>query len=249
MNGGRRARQTELLLAAAIALGIAIWQFPSLGSTTNAPVSATGSAHGPTAGTIDDLAAPAQSALDRVLGAGHSVITASATYSAASVKRSTTYDPKHVAVLEQSQVTAPGYQGSVTDNKVSQTVTDARTSGRITRISVAVVVDSSLRPAPKLATIRRTVTAALGLRPRRGDTITVTRAPISAVSSTAASSTVSIAGTTRASAPVSGTASRISAFLPSGFAVGVVLVLLILAVCSTRRRSGTSRRSSSRSPR
>lgn len=220
MNGGRRARETGLLLGALIALGIAIWQFPTPGP--GATVAAT--AGDPVGGSVGGPAAPAQSALDQVLGAGHSVISASVTYGAPSSGQRITYDPKRVAVLSRSQVTAPGYQGSVTDNGVSRTVTDSRTSGQIQRITVAVVVDSGLRPAPKLTTIRRTVTAALGLQPRRGDTITVSRAPIPPSASATAATTT-------------GTA-RIVSYGPSALGVGVALVLLLMSAVGFARPRG-----------
>jgi hypothetical protein len=239
MSGGGRVRQTGLLLATLIALGTAIWLFPSPGPVISDPAIAPGSANGRTPATVSVLAAPAQSALDRILGPGRSVVTASATYGAASRGRSTVYDPRHVVVLEQSRITAPGYQGSVSDNGVSRTVTDSSTGGKIQRISVAVVIDSNLRPAPKLTTIRQTVTAALGLRSGRSDTLTVTRAPISAAPnpiSAAGTRSTSVTTTASVVAPAA-TAARITAYVPSAFGAGVVLVLLL-----TLARDGASRR-------
>ena len=228
MLGGRGARAGGLLLGALMALGTAIWQFPNPGSVAADPVTTTGSAGGAGGLTANGLTAPAQSALDQVLGAGRSVITALATHGPASSGRTTTYDPKHVVALDQSQVTALGFRGSVTDNGVSRTVTDSRTGGQLQRITVAVVVDSGLRPAPKLAAIRQTVTGAMGLQFRRGDTLTVTRAPIAAAMTSASASAAVVPGVTATT--------RITSYLPSAVGVGVALVLLLTLAMDSRRR-------------
>jgi flagellar M-ring protein FliF len=220
-----RARQAGITLGVLIAVGFAIWQFPAP-SSTGAPANAAGSA---TAGATAALSAPAQSALDQILGPGHSVITASASYATASTRQSTTYDPKHVAVLNQSSTTQPGYQASVTDNGVSRTVTDTTTAaGAIQRLTVAVVVDATLRPAPKLATIRQAVTAAMGLQRSRGDKITVALLPMPAAAAKA--------GSVASAVPATGAAWFIP-YLPSGFgAVVAVALLMTLAMDALRRR-------------
>lgn len=218
-----------LLVGALIAICFGLWQFPATGTTTTSAL-ATIPVGDP---AVDSLAAPAQSALDQVLGVGHSVVTATATYGAASSRRTTTYDPRHVAVLDQSQVTTPGYRSSVTDNGVSSAVTDSTSTGTLQRITVAVVVDSRLRPAPKLAAIRQTVTAALALQSGRGDKITVARAAIPGAA---------VPGAGFSGASISGPVS-IGAYLPSAFGAGLALVLLlILALETAHGRAAAKRR-------
>lgn len=120
-TGTTRLRRTALLVGALATLGLAIWLFP-----TADPISPTGPTNSvPMVAAVpeDSPAGSAQTALDQVLGAGHSVVTASAVYGAGSSRRSTTYDPSRTAALSQSQATAPGYRASVTNNGVSSTVT------------------------------------------------------------------------------------------------------------------------------
>jgi flagellar M-ring protein FliF len=144
-----------------------------------APSAAVSVASGGLPTVADALAAPAQSALDRILGPGRSVVTASATYSAASSRLTTSYQGKQVAPLAQARASGPGYGSSVTQNGVGQTVTRSNVvGGQVQRLSVAVVVDSALRPAPNLVTIRALVSAALGLQPSRGDTLSVVALPL-----------------------------------------------------------------------
>src|SRR4051794_37156363 len=110
-------RATGLVIGILVALTAAIWQLPARAITSAADGSAAAVSSGATAGQKPDaLSAPAQSALDQVLGAGHCLVTASATYGAASSRHTTTYDPKHVAVLKQSRASSPGYRATVIDN-------------------------------------------------------------------------------------------------------------------------------------
>jgi flagellar M-ring protein FliF len=174
----RSARRSALAVAALVALALAVLQFPT-SSTASASSAAGQSSATPAVTDRQALSAPAQAQLDQVLGAGHSVITASAGYGTGSSQVTTRYDARHSAVLSQSTVSGPGYRAGTTTNGVSKTVTGSTTpGGQITALSVAVVVDSALRPAPRLATIRALVSAALGLQPARGDRISVVRLPM-----------------------------------------------------------------------
>jgi flagellar biosynthesis/type III secretory pathway M-ring protein FliF/YscJ len=216
-------RRAGLMLGVVVALGFAIWQFPGQLPASSAPASSAASSAVVGSTAVDSLSASAQSTLDQVLGPHHSVITASATYSQPTTKLATTYNPKGVAVLNQSGVSSPGYTASVTSNGVSQSVTRSSSAGgQIQQLSVAVVVDSSLRPAPALATIRRTVSAAMGLQVSRGDKITVVALPMAAV--------------VAASTPPLSLASRVSPYLPSGLAVAATTTLLLFLLLPRRRR-------------
>jgi flagellar biosynthesis/type III secretory pathway M-ring protein FliF/YscJ len=161
------------------------------------------------------------------------VVTASATYSPASSRLSTTYDPKHVAVLAQASASGPGYGSSVTQNGVGRAVTRSSTpGGQIQLMTVAVVVDSALRPAPNLATIGKQVSAALGLKLSRGDRLSVVALPMPGARS----------ATGPASAQPSGPA-RVTPYLRPGLGVAVATVLLATlmtdAVAGRRRKRRT----------
>jgi flagellar M-ring protein FliF len=224
IGGGVRVRATGLLIGAMIALGAAVWQLPTGAVTGGAAVSM-----GDAGERTDALSGPAQNALDHVLGAGHCLVTASATYGAASSRRTTTYDPRHGAALRQSKASSPGYQASVTDNGVSSTITDSTTAGQVQRITVAVVVDSGLRPAPKRATIRKIVTAAMGLQTARGDRISIARSALAPAGKTGSAPSAPVL-------PASSGPARISAYLPSAVGVGVALVLMFTLALDPRRR-------------
>jgi flagellar biosynthesis/type III secretory pathway M-ring protein FliF/YscJ len=216
-------RRTGLGIAALIALGLAILQLPATATGTAIPA-ASAPAVAP-----DSLVAPAQSTLDQVLGTGHSLVTASATYGTGSHRVSVQYGTK-AAVLAQSTGSGPGYQGSTTNNGVSGTVTDATVpSGRIQRLTVAVVVDSALRPAPALTTIQKIVSASLGLQTRRGDRITIARLPMAGTGAVTAAATT----TTPTVIPA-----RFAPYVQSALFAGLAVVLLLfLAVELVRRRS------------
>jgi flagellar M-ring protein FliF len=227
--GGATLRRAGLILGVVLALGYGIQQLPTgSAATANLSSAAEATAGGPVS-AADALAAPAQSALDQILGPDHAVVTASATYSQASSRLSTTYDPKHVAPLSQANSSSPGYTASVTNNGVSRTVTNSGVpAGQVQRLSVAVVVDASLRPAPKLSAIRQSVTAAMGLQTSRGDKLSVVALPMPA---TAPGS---------AAAPSSTLVSTLTPYLPTGLGAAVALVLLVLIAMdalSRRRRA------------
>jgi len=239
IGSGTQVRTTALVAGTLTALGAAIWQLPTLDVASRATIFA---AAVPSAAAIgartDALSAPAQSALDQVLGPGHSLVTASATYGPASSRRSTTYDAKHVAALRQSRASASGYRATVVDNGVSSTVTDSTTAATIRRITVAVLVDSRLRPAPKQSTIRQIVTAAMGLQVGRGDRISI--APVAIVPAGSAAF-VPAAPTRSASTRLS----RIRAYLPSAVGVGVAMGLMCTLAWDAlgrRRRTRPRRR-------
>jgi flagellar biosynthesis/type III secretory pathway M-ring protein FliF/YscJ len=225
VGGGVRMRAGGLLIGAVVAVVGAIWLLPAGAVTGGAAVSIAAVGQ-----RTDALSEPAQKALDRVLGAGHCLVTASATYGAASSRRTTSYDPRHGAALRQSRASSPGYQASVTDNGVSSTITDSTTAGQVQRITVAVVVDSGLRPAPKRATIRKIVTAAMGLQTARGDRISIARSALAPAGTTGSAAAAPVP-------PASSGPARISAYLPSAVGVGVGLVLMFtLALDPGRRR-------------
>ena len=227
---GTRLRRTGLGVAALLALGLAILQFPA--SATGTVVPAPSRSTAPVA--TDSLVAPAQSALDQVLGAGHSVITASATYGTGSSRVSIQYGTK-AAILAQSTVSGPGYRASTTHNGVSGSVTDTTVpSGQIQRLSVAVVVDSALRPAPTLATVRQIVSASLGLRTRRGDRITIARLPMSG----ARAVPVRAVSVTPTVVPA-----RFAPYVQSALFAGLALVLLLFLAVEPLRRRASARQS------
>jgi flagellar M-ring protein FliF len=216
----RQLRQTVFLLAAAAALALAVAAFP----TGPANAATGGSGPRPESAPADTLSAPAQSVLDQVLGAGHSVVTASAVYGDASTTRSLSYAHRPAVVLDQSSVTAPGYRSSVTDNGVGSSVrTRVVPAGTVQRLSVAVVVDAHLRPAPRLSTIRKQVSAAMGLQPRRGDTITVARMAMPAAVPAGPAPGITGPG-------------RFAPYLPSGAAAAAAVALLLAAAVSALGR-------------
>jgi flagellar biosynthesis/type III secretory pathway M-ring protein FliF/YscJ len=180
--------------------------------------------------------------LDAILGPHHSVVSASATYSQPISRLVTSYDPRHVATLSQASATAPGYRSSVTNNGVGQTVTNSSVpGGQVQRLTVAVVVDSSLRPAPKLAAIGRSVTAAMGLQPGRGDKLTVATLPMPAAGPAGSSPPLG-AGSTSTSLTTT-----IAPYLRTGFGVTLAAVLLLILIADTlsRRRRARSARPAS----
>jgi len=215
-NRDRDLRRAGLVLGALLALGYGVQQIP--GPPAAAPVTAAGQT------SANLLAAPAQSALDQILGPGHSVVTAAATYRQASSKLTTSYAPQRSAVLAQAGVSAPGYTASTTQNGVGQVLTRSiDPGGQIQRLTVAVVVDSALRPRPNPAAIGKTVSAAMGLRPSRGDRLSVVALPMPAP-----------AAAVRAGP---GTVTR---YLRSGLAAAlaaVLLLLLLMDVLLRRRRA------------
>jgi flagellar M-ring protein FliF len=226
---GASVRRAGLVVAVVLAIGYAIQQYPVSVPSAVSPTTGT------TQATPDALAAPAQSALDQILGPDHAVVTASATYSQASSRTSTTYDPKHVAPLSQANSSSTGYTASVTNNAVSRAVTRSSVpAGQIRRLTVAVVVDASLRPLPKLTAIRQSVTAAMGLQTSRGDRLSVVALPMPAVT-----------GTTQPKPAVS----QLTPYLPTGLGAAVTLVLLVMIALDARaRRRRTGRAPSANSP-
>ena len=208
-------------LAAAVAL------FPT---SPNSP--ATAASQSPQ--ESDPLTAQAQSQLDQLFGAGHSTIVANAAYTGASDTVTRSYSSRGSAPLAASNVTGSvtgsgGYSASSVQNGVGQSVT--RTSnpgGAITRLSVAVVVDASKHP--NLRAVRRTVAAAMGLVPARGDRLSVVAAPM----------TLPVT----ASVATPSWPSRIAPYGPSTAAVILALGCAVALVGARRapvRRDGRSR--------
>lgn len=151
----------------------------------------------------DALTAQAESMLNQMFGAGHSVVTVNADIdTGAKTIDSETYDPKSKVVLSQTQskenygangpatgVVAIGAtptasasptntynkNDSTTQYGVDRTVThDEIAPGTIKRLTVAVAIDSGLKDVPPTAQLQSLVANAVGLDPSRGDTISVT---------------------------------------------------------------------------
>ncbi len=219
MPGHRVRERTTAAVLMLIAVAAAIVLLPGFVHSSAASGSRTASAS-------DPLTAGAQAQLDQVFGAGHSRIVASATYTNASSSVSNTYSASGSAPLATSSVNAPGYSASVVQNGVGQTVTQkSNPGGAISRLSVAVVVDASAHP--NLRVVRRTVSAAMGLNPARGDRLSVVSAPMAVPA---------------AASPVAPSwVARVTPYVPSGTAVIVALACAVALL--------TSRRSRKRSPR
>lgn len=219
-------RRAALVLGLLLALGYGVQQLPA-STSTSAPA---GPAVGVNISVVDPLSAPAQSALDAILGPNHAVVTSSATYSQASSRLTSSYNPKQVAPLSQAVATGSGYRSSVTNNGVGQSLTRTDIpAGQVQRLSVAVVLDSALRPAPKLAAIRQTVTAAMGLQVSRGDKLSVVSLPIPAAAASAA-------GTGPSGLPPTTLTTTLTPYLTTTLGFGVALVLLLLIMMDARAR-------------
>lgn len=87
--------------------------------------------------------------------------------------------------------------------KVTQVVHQA--PGTVQRMSVSVLVDSRSTPVP-VATIQKMVSAAAGLQPARGDTISVVKAPFSLAAAKAAAAAAKAAAKAQSSANMLSTA-------------------------------------------
>jgi flagellar M-ring protein FliF len=208
-----RARLAALALGLIVALVYAGQAFPT---ATAGPAVASTAPSSVIDSTADDvLAAPAQTALDQILGPGQAEVSASAIYAAPSSSTSTTYSGKMSAPLSQAMATGPGYSASTVNNGVgviqSTTVVPG---GQIVRLSVAVTVDSALRPAPSLRSVRNIVTAAMGIQRARGDRLTVQ----------------SLALPTRVTVPAASPSGLVAALTPYLNSIGGVLVAATFSV-------------------
>jgi flagellar M-ring protein FliF len=155
----------------------------------------------------DGQTAQAQSMLDQLVGAGHSVVRVSATLNFDKTHSTVkTVDPTKTGVTASDKTTetytAPGgsstsgvlttttttpalpsgASGASNYQKQSQTSTTdpseqlddtQKATGGVTRQSVAVVLDTGAKALPPNAMVQQLVAAAVGLDPKRGDTIVV----------------------------------------------------------------------------
>jgi len=108
---------------------------------------------------------------------------------------------------------------------VDQTVT--QTPGTVKRLSVAVLVDSSVKGIDD-ASLRQLVSAAAGLQPSRGDTISLVRMPFSNAAATQAKAAAAAAASAQRKAEMTNILKSVAPAL-------VVLVALALLARTLRR--------------
>ncbi len=203
------------------------------------------------------LEARATTMFDQLLGAGHAVVRVNAEIdTAARTVDTEVYDPEKQAVLTSSdssetygtpgaarsgvigQTAAPspsaspgsGYSKTATTRQmgVSRTVEHAAVApGGVKRLTVAVVVDRNAKTAPAAAELQSMVANAVGLDPKRGDTISVSTPAFDRSLAEDA-----------APAKVAGGASKVTALAPQVLG-GILLLLVALGLLRTLRR-GTS---------
>lgn len=188
VRGGGRRRPWAAVTAAVLAvacIGVALWCFPTARTEPVAAQPPDPATDVVVQTEADRLTLAAQRALDRVLGSGHSVVTVTAEYADPTERWSEQFGPTAVPTA-QATATATStdgagggyrYDGRVTNNGVDRTVEHVAGGGRVTRLSVAVVVDAALAPPPSVAVVRRWVGPAVGLQPRRGDQVSVVALP------------------------------------------------------------------------
>jgi flagellar M-ring protein FliF len=158
----------------------------------------------------DSQTARAQSMLDQLLGAGHSVVRVSATLDFDKSKSTVKTVDSNKSAVTGSQKSTETYRapngstsgGAVTATDptaaIANTTTGAsqyekksenttvvpsekleeiqKATGTVNRQSVAVVLDTTAKNLPPNAQVQQLVAAALGLDPKRGDTIVVSSA-------------------------------------------------------------------------
>ena len=236
--GGGRRRSWAAVSAAVLAvacLGVALWCFPA---ARTEPVAA----QPPDPGSdvvvqteADRLTLAAQRALDRVLGAGHSVVTVTAEYADPSERWSERFGPTAVPTAEATATATDGaggrYDARVTNNGVDRSVEHVVGGGRVTRLSVAVMVDASLQPPPSVATVRSWIGPAVGLQPSRGDRVSVLALPFTS---------------DQVPLPGASPATRVVQPAVRDYAGTVTAVLLALLLLGTAMRSATRGRGSAR---
>jgi flagellar biosynthesis/type III secretory pathway M-ring protein FliF/YscJ len=178
------AQRTLLVLLAAVALliGLATYRWV-LAAPTLVPVAAPVPPSTPGVAVSDPTTAAAQSALDQIYGPGHSVVrvaTATSGTSDSYIGRQVS-GPRALtgyASTRQSFGSTGGAGGTSTSTSTSydnsqSLVSGYRPAGAVVRMTVAVSIDSSLRPTPNLAAVGSLVANAVGLDRRRGDAISV----------------------------------------------------------------------------
>jgi hypothetical protein len=184
-----RRRRWAVLVPAVLAvgcLGTALACFPS---ARTEPVPGAAADPGARSDAVvrtgaDRLTLQAQTALDRVLGRGHSVVTVNAEYADPTERWSERFGPTAVPTAQATVTATDGaggyrYDGRMTDNGVDRSVEHVVGDGsRVTRLTVAVVVDAAMTPPPSVAAVRAWVGPAVGLQPRRGDQVSVLALPM-----------------------------------------------------------------------
>lgn len=241
LRGRRRAWAVLVPAVLAVAcLGAAVWSFPTA-RTEPVPGAAADDVTDVVVQTeADRLTAQAQSALDRVLGEGHAVVTVAAEYADPSERWSERFGPTAVPTAEATATATDGaggrYDARVTNNGVDRSVEHVVGGGRVTRLSVAVMVDASLQPPPSVATVRSWIGPAVGLQPSRGDRVSVLALPFT-------SDQVPLPGASPATRVVQPAVRDYAGTVTAGL---LALLLLGTAVRSATRGRGSARRAGSR---
>jgi len=101
-------------------------------------------------------------------------------------------------------------------------------AGGVNRLSIAVLVDSSVKPKPNIAAITKLASATAGFNAKRGDTITVVQMPFSTVANTTAVAATKAAAKAKSGAATTGLIRLVVSILG-------VLALMVLMLRSTRR--------------
>ncbi len=238
-------------------LAVAIGGFSSVGWAAKPVLQRNLSADAQTVTFQNRLNASLQNMLDSVVGPGHAVVTTTAELNFDQVEtRTKTYtsDPAVAALAESisreayngtgtgnggvlgadnplAPNTADQYENSriVRNNAVNEIIQTRRTApGAVKRLNVAVLLDSTTAGAVNPAQLQQLVSAAVGIDPTRGDSITVAAMPFD--TSTAEQAQLALA----ASAVAAAAAKQESLFKTISLAL-LVLLLLLLAWRASRR--------------
>jgi flagellar M-ring protein FliF len=216
-----------MLVAAVLALGIGVAPAHAAGSgvTLNAADAAT-------VAFQDRLNSALQKMVDAVVGPGRAVVTTTAALDFDQIETtSTTYtrDPAAGALSESLSRTsytdttgATRYEstGAARVNALNVLRETRRAApGRVTRLTVAVLVDVVAGKSVDLAQLRSLVSVAAGIDPRRGDALAVAAMPMNPRTTATAEATTGEPGT----APAAGR------WLLAGAVLGMFAVTLLLA--------------------
>jgi flagellar M-ring protein FliF len=140
--------------------------------------------------------------------------------------------PDNIQVPNGTSSTGTGQYVNSNDvrNNALDKTTEVRNSapGKINRLSVAVLLDSTTAGTVNSAQIQQLVSAAAGVDPTRGDTVAVAAMPFDTSAATAAQSALTASTVAEKSA-------KQTALIKTGAMAAVILILILLAWRASRR--------------
>lgn len=147
--------------------------------------------------------------------------------------------PDNIAVPSDSATSGAGSYKSTTEdrtNAVDKTTEQITVApGGVERQSVAVVINSESGAALDMTQVQQAIAAAAGIDTQRGDTVSVVRAPFDTTAATAAQTALKAAAAeTKKTEQV--------ALIKQGAIAGLVVLVLLIAFISSKRRSKKARR-------